>query len=468
MGIRHPAFRMAFRRLAMHGAGPSRRDVLRGSAGAAAGFAAPTLWLDPPAHGQSPNDRPGVAAIGVGWRGAEIGRQAARIGRVVASCDIHRMKAERFAGASKGKCEVYTDYRQVLDRKDVDVITCGTPDHWHVKIAIDAMKAGKDIYCEKPLTLTIDEGRLVCEAVKKYSRVVQVGTQQRSEFRQMFLKAAAFARSGRLGKTLKATVRTGDVPTGGPFQESDPPQDLNWDFYLGQAPIVPFCKERIASYPAGFRWWLEYAGGQVTDWGVHHLDIAMWALGGDAIGVVEVEGKGDFPKDVWKGVRPVDFLNGRAKLPPCYNVTPTYDCHMKLSNGNAIHFISDRAYTLTLEGEKGQIEVSRQKLLGEPIEAVERSEANRRWLDEEMAKVYRGMRLGSHMQNFFDCVKSRQLPISDVFNHIHSANAVHMANIAMLLGRKLVWDPAKGAFAGDDEANALIRREQRKGFEITV
>jgi myo-inositol 2-dehydrogenase/D-chiro-inositol 1-dehydrogenase len=445
----------------------SRRALMKASAGAAAGFASPIVWLNPPARGQSPNDRLGVAAIGVGGQGSMIGRVAATYGNLVACCDVHRGNAERFAAglALHRPCEIYADYRKVLERKDVDVITCGTPDHWHVKILVDAVKAGKDVYCEKPLTLTIEEGRLACEAVKKYNRIVQVGTQQRSGSRKMFLKAVAIARSGRLGRTLKATVRTGPALTGGPFQVTELPKALDWDFYLGQAPAVPFCNERIGFT---FRWWLEYSGGKVTDWGVHHLDIALWALGGEATGVVEVEGKGLFPRHVWNDIRPVDFLNGRAKLPPCYNVTPTYDCDLGLPNGNRIRLVSEDDYTVTIEGEKGALTVSRDDLTGTVVEAIEDSEADRAWLDGEVARLYRGMQPGSHMRNFFECAKSRRLPISDVFSHVHTANACHMANIAMLLSRTLRWDPATGAFAGDDEANSLIRRERRKGFEITV
>jgi predicted dehydrogenase len=449
----------------------TRRALLGGAAaGAAAGFAAPALWLNPPARGQSPNDRLGVAAIGLGGQGSWMSRQASRLGNMVACCDIRRAQAERFAASLGKPCEIYTDYRKVLERKDVDVINCATPDFWHVKIAVDAMKAGKDVYCEKPLTLTIDEGRLICEAVKKYGRVLQVGTQQRSEARQMFLKAVALARGGRLGKKLKARVQTGEAPTGGPFEVGEAPKDLDWDFYLGQTRLVPYCKERIGFT---FRWWLEYSGGQVTDWGAHHMDIALWALGGESTGVVEVEGKGAFPKEVWKDVKPVDVLAGRAALPPAYNVTPTYACEFKLPNGNTILFDSGKAYTVTIEGEGGQVVVSREKLTGAPVEAAEGSESDRAWLAGEVAKLYRGMRIGAqrmggHMQNFFDCVKSRQLPISDAFTHVHTANACHMANLAMLLGRKLTWDPAAGAFVGDDEANALRRREPRKGYEIVV
>jgi len=251
----------------------ARRDLLKGGVGFVAGMAIPHVWVSPFSWAESPNERLNVAAIGVGGRGSKIGEQAAQLGNMVACADVHRGNAENFAKPFEGRCQVYKDYREVLDRKDVQVVTIGTPDHWHTKIAIDAMKAGKDVYCEKPLTLTIEESKLICEAVRRSGRVFQVGTQQRSEFDSMFLKAIVMARSGRLGKKLKAISSVGQATSGGPFANAEPPEFLDWDFWLGQAPKVPFCENRIGW---NFRWWFEYSGGQVTDWGVHHTDIALW------------------------------------------------------------------------------------------------------------------------------------------------------------------------------------------------
>ena len=233
-----------------------------------------------------------MAAIGVGGRGTEIGNQAASLANVVACVNVKRGNAERFAGPLGGKCKVYTDYRKVLDRKDIQAITCATPDHWHTKIAIEAMRAGKDVYCEKPLTLTIAEGKLIAKVVRETGRVLQVGTQQRSEYEGAFLEAVAIVRSGRLGKKLKAIARVEKAKRGGPFPPQTTPADLNWDFWLGQAPDAPYTENRFRYQ---FRYWFEYSGGEVTDWGVHHTDIALWALGGEETGPVEVEGKGDFP-----------------------------------------------------------------------------------------------------------------------------------------------------------------------------
>jgi len=437
----------------------TRREMLRGAAGAA--VASPYLWTGALSQAQSANEKLNIAAIGVGGRGSGIGRQAAGLGNMVACADVHRKNAEKFASHFGGKCDIYGDYRKILDRKDVDAITCGTPDHWHTKIAIDAMRAGKDVYCEKPLTLTMDESRQICQAVKETGKVFQVGTQQRSEYGSMFLKAVAIARSGRLGKKLHAVSSVGGATTGGPHPSQDPPEYLDWDFWLGQAPRVDFCPQRIGW---DFRWWLEYSGGQVTDWGVHHTDIALWALGGEETGVVEAEGKGHFP-GLPNDVNIFEFLNGKVKIPPCFNVAGSFDCHLRLPNDNTIQLVS-KSNELIIEGEKGKIRVNRGSLTGKPVEVINNNPAEKEWLDAEVVKLYRGKKPGSHMRDFFECIKDRSLPISDVFTHANSVNTCHMANIAMLLKRKIRFDPAQYAFIGDEQANALMKRVQREPYRI--
>jgi len=341
-------------------------------------------------------------------------------------------------------------------------VTIGTPDHWHVKIAIEAMKAGKDVYCEKPLTLTIDEGRLVCDAVKATGRVFQVGTQQRSEYQRGFLEAVAIARGGRLGSKLKARASVGKGQSGGPFPAAEPPKTLDWDFWLGQAPEVAFSPERCFYT---FRWWFDYSGGNVTDWGVHHTDIAIWALGGEETGVAEVEGRGEFPLGR-ELVR--DYMLGKktlADLPNSYNVAQTFACDMKLPNGNTIRLDSGEN-DLFIEGEKGHLAVNRNGIRGKFVETLKADPEGKKWLDEEVAKLYRGKPIRGHMANFFDCIRDRSMPISDVWSHCNSMNACHMANIAMLLDRKIVWDAEKRQFVGDDEANQLISRKQRQPYTI--
>jgi predicted dehydrogenase len=436
----------------------TRRDFLKRSTGVvAAGVAAPFVWTGSHAGAASKNDRIGVAAIGVSTyvnrteekkmtpgRGSGIGYQASKLGDMVACCDVNRAHAERFRTRYGLKCDILGDYRKLLERKDVDAVTIGTPDHWHTAISIDAMKAGKDVYCEKPLTLTIDEGKLICKVAKETGRVFQVGTQQRSECKGLpFLKAVVIARSGRLGKLRGALVSIGTGTRGGPFQNTPPPKELDWDFWLGPAPKVPYCKERC---DFDFRWWLEYSGGQVTDWGVHHTDIAMWAMGLDHTGPEEIEGTGDYPR----------IENG-------YNTAVTFDCTMKFAGDQEIRLYSG-GNELIISGEKGRIRVNRGGLTGKPVEEL--TEKDHEWINEEIIKLCKGKTPGSHMRNFFECMRDRSLPISDVFTHHRSVSACHLANIAMRLGRKLRWDPAKEIFPDDDEANAMLSREQRKPYGI--
>ena len=429
----------------------NRRQFLKTSAGLAGTLAATPYFHTNhdlfAAQNQAKNDRLSVAAIGNGGRGSAVGHQAGRLGDMLACCDVDKNRAAGFAKKYGEKCKTYGDYRQVLDRKDIDLVTIGTPDHWHVKIAIEAMQSGKDVYCEKPLTLTIDEGKKICRVVKETGRVFQVGTQQRSEYGNKFIKAVAIARSGRLGKKLRAVSSVGGARSGGPFKSSDPPANFDWNMWLGQAPMTPYIKERTHYQ---FRWWLEYSGGQVTDWGVHHTDIAMWALGLGDTGPTTIEGTGKFNRQ-----------------PDCYNVAQTFDCTMDFANGHQIVLNSGRN-ELILEGEKGRIRVNRGSLTGKIVEDIAKDKSEQQKMDEEVRKLYRGRPLQGHMQDLFSCIKDRALPISDVFTHHRSVSVCHLANIAMLCGRKLTWDPQKEDFVGDEQASSMVSRKQREGFEINA
>ena len=393
----------------------------------------------------SANDKLGVGCIGLGGRGSAIARQALKLGAPVITCDVDKNRAEGFAKGAANNVPAVQDYRHVLENKDVDIVTIGTPDHWHSKIAIDAMRAGKDVYCEKPLTLTIDEGIKICDVVKETGRVFQVGTQQRSEYGGAFLQAVAICHLGWLGDNLQALSSVGTARQGGPFTPSDPPANLDWNMWLGQAPDTDYIKERTHYQ---FRWWLEYSGGQVTDWGVHHTDIAMWALGLHNTGPVSIEGKGTFDK-----------------RPNCYNVAHTFDATMKFKNGSSINLTSGKN-ELIIEGSKGKLRVNRGGITGQIVDQLKADKSLQEQLNAKIEEVYRG-KVTPHMVNFFNCVKSRELPISDVFTHHRSVSVCHLANIAMQLDRKLEFDPDSQKFRGDDEANAMISRKQRKGFEIS-
>ena len=443
----------------------TRRQFLAQTTGAATStLFVPYFLSSSSANAADGGDDLNVAAIGVGGRGSTIGHQAGELGNMVACADVDRQNAEKFATPYEGKCEIHEDYRHILDRKDIDVITCGTPDHWHTKIITHAMRAGKDVYCEKPLTLTIDESRQINQITRETGRVVQVGTQQRSEFKKAFLKAVAIARGGHLGDKLHAISSVGPAEVGGPFETQPPPEHLNFDFWLGQSPKVEYCPERVHF---NFRWFFEYSGGQVTDWGVHHTDIALWALGGEETGIVAAQGSGVFPGLPYT-VNIVDYLNGHAHLPNGYNVAHEFDCDLTLANGNTIKLISG-TNELIISGDKGRIRVNRGGLTGKSVEEITGDPESNQKLDEEVQKLYRGMPIPDvHMANFFHCVKTREMPISDVWSHSHAVNACHIANIAMLLKRQLTFDSQKNEFVDDDEANLFIRREQRSPWQIDV
>ena len=433
----------------------TRRKFVQSSV-AAAGVA--PLFLKQSLGQGSANDRLNVASIGTSiytdrytgkgdhpGRGAVVGHQAAELGNMVAVADVNLKAGRFFAERYQGKCQLYQDYRKLLERKDIDVVTIGTPDHWHTKVAIDAMRAGKDVYCEKPMTLTIREGQQLIKVMEETKKIVQVGTQQRTEFDQAFLKAIAIARSGRLGGRVDALVSVETAKRGGPFNNIDVPKELDWNMWLGQTPAVPYCKER---HDYDFRWWLEYSGGQVTDWGVHHMDIAIWAMGVENTGPVEIEGAGSFG----------EIANG-------YNVAHRFHCFYRYATGQSIRLFSG-ANELILSGSEDRIRVNRGGLKGRIIEQMTKAESDK--LDEDVFKLYGNKKPTTHMANFFDSVKSRSQPISDVYSHHRCASNCHMANIAMKVGRRLQWDPKKEEFLNDDEANAMRTRVQREEFKIEV
>jgi predicted dehydrogenase len=445
----------------------SRREFIKSTAVSAGALAAPLWWRS--ASGQeAANDRLTLGAIGTGvytnrytgrgdhpGRGMTIALQAATLGDMVAVADVNLPHARFFQERLGKKLEICQDYRRLLDRQDIEAVTIGTPDHWHVKVAIDALRAGKHVYCEKPLSLTVDEGKQLLKVAEETGKVVQVGTQQRSEFARRFLKAIVIARSGRLGDKLHALVSVGRGEKGGPFENSDPPSELDWDMWLGQTPKVPYCKQRC---DYDFRWWLAYSGGQVTDWGVHHMDIALWALGLENTGPVSIEGKGAYPK----------VANG-------FDVAVDFDCNLTFADGQVCRLTSG-TNELIITGEKGRIRVNRGGLSGRPVEELTPADEDR--INDEIVKLCHGKdpsgedgtdeKAGAHMHNFFDCIKDGGRTISDPWTHHRSVSACHLANIAMILGRRVEFDPVREDFIGDGEASAMLKREQRPEYSIYV
>jgi predicted dehydrogenase len=403
------------------------------------------------------NERPRLALIGAGGQGSGDAVGASRFGDFLAVCDVDKSHAEQARGSNrigKGKADIYEDYRKVLDRNDIDAVIIGTPDHWHTKICIDAMKAGKDIYCEKPLTLTIDEGKQLGKVAKETKRVVQVGTQQRSDHNRVFLLAVAMVRSGRIGKIRKVTAAIGGGPSGGPFPKEQPPEDLNWDMWIGQAPKVDYIKQRCHGE---FRWWYEYSGGKLTDWGAHHVDIGQWGIGMEDSGPTTIE--------VTKGVLPVEFKQGWPTTDDRYNTPTDFIVKATFPNDVEMEIRHDTENGVTFQGTNGRIFVTRDRidLAGAAVDAL--------WKDlvpeSTLVELRKGKKVDGHMANFFECMKDRSVPVADVWTHHRALTTCHLANIAMRLGnRKLTWDPAKEEIVGDSEANSWLTRPQRAGYEI--
>ena len=447
--------------------GISRRKLLQQSTAATATLAAGLAFGAEPSAKPQPattaattqaNGKPNLAVIGCGgigkWHGGYIGKYV----NIVALADVDanhlREYNEKFAG---GKAFTSGDYRKVLERKDVDAVLVSTPDHWHTKITADALRAGKDVYCEKPLTLTLDEGRFLCRVTRQTGRILQVGTQQRTEDR--FKQVIAIAQSGRLGTIRHVTVVIGPTPTAPEWkQEMQPPKELNWDMWLGQAPLVDYEKRRCHDT---FRWWYEYSGGRMTDWGAHHVDIAQAAVAPDLPGPTTISpAKVKFP---------VPYSHGWPQDRYNFNTAAEFEVTCQFANGVEM-LIADKvdrfpdSNGIIVMGDAGSIFMNREKQFGAALDELKdnplpatlfKPTPNATPIPHE-----------AHFVNFIDCIKTRNKPNSDVFEHTRTLATCHLANIAMRLGRKLQWDPAAQKIVGDDEANAFQVREQRKGYEV--
>ncbi|MGQ0634219.1 MAG: Gfo/Idh/MocA family oxidoreductase [Planctomycetaceae bacterium] len=463
----------------------TRRDFLKNSSLAAlAGATLPYGWVSRAAFSfNAAVERPVVGCIGTGDRWHGVGPQAMKFGDVAAVCDVdvyHVRAAENVARKNQGKSgatvRMYEDYRKLLERKDIDVVTIVTCDHWHTKIAIEAMQAGKDVYCEKPLTLTIEEGKQIIRALGQTKRVFQVGTQQRSEMGndqipQFFLTAVALVRAGRIGKVQKVTCGINPAPTSEAIPAADVPPGLNWDMWLGQAPRVDFRSGKFgnqAAYPESrlhyeFRWWYEYSGGKMTDWGAHHVDIAQWAIGMENSGPVSVQGTAEHP---------CPMKDGYPTLDDRYNVATKFNVTCQFPNGVEMLITSEGDNGILFEGTEGRLFVNRGKITGKPAEDLKDNPLP----EGALVQLYKGKDPGetreknamAHMRNFFECIKDRTQPISDVYTHHRAMTTCHLANIAIRLDRRIEWDPEQQQIVGDRQAQSFQAREQRKGYEIVV
>lgn len=438
----------------------SRRSFVTRCATVAAATGLP-LWFverelaaqEAPKVVRSPNDRPGIALVGCGGMGRGDAQNASRFGDILAVCDVDQSRVDETAkqftkgGRSPAK---FTDFRKALERDDVHIVLQATPDHWHTLVNLAAIHAKKDVYGEKPMTLTIDEGKHLVKAVRDRAAVFQTGTQQRSD--KKFRLACELVRNGRIGKLKQVNVF---VPAGlreGPFTNVPVPAGLNWDFWQGQTPRVDYLSQRCH---VNFRWWWEYSGGPVTDWGAHHNDIARWAIGLE--GPTEIEGRALTQPIPGGYTTPSEFeatLTWANGVKQVVKTTPDDTPY-----GGVIKQDGQRN-GLKFEGTDGWIWVNRADLNASKDDII------------ETPLPYNATRLevsNDHMGNFFDCVRTRKNPIAPVEAGHRSAVVGHLIVIAIRTGKKYQWDPAREEFVGEHakEGNAQLAREMRKPFDYS-
>ena len=450
---------------------PRRRFLTHVARGVAAtGAAAIVRPASRVVGGQSANDRPILATIGLRNQGWTITDKSFSFADFAAFADVDSgvlgANVEKAAAKQTKRPDAYKDYRKILDRKDIDAVMIATPDHWHTKIAVEAMRAGKDVYCEKPLTLTIAEGKLIEKVVKETGRVFQVGTMQRTEADKRFLQAVALVKNGRIGTVRKVTCGIDRMEPSPVIPVVPVPQNLDWDFWLGPAPKVEYraLPELREGYGGGvplysnchysFRNWHEYSGGKVTDWGAHHVDIACWALGAGDTGPSRVK-----PVEF---TLPVPYKDGYPLVQDQYNAATRFTIQVDMPNDVEMIITSDGDNGILFEGTEGRFFVNRGKITGKPVENL----ADNPLPDGAIEEVYGGKVSENHTANFIECMKSRRQPISDVWSHNRMLEICHLANIAMRLNRELHWDPKTREIVGDAQANAFLSRESRKGYEI--
>jgi len=429
--------------------GITRRRLLSSAAAAvAAPYIVPATSLGA-AGKAAPSERIGVAVLGVGSRGS--GHLRTMLGRsdaqVLAACDANQPKADKLAkqvdaryGAQAGRpgwkgCGSTSDFREVLARPDVDAVFIAAPENWHAVMAAMAVQAGKDVYCEKALSLTVAEGRQLCQAVRRYGKVLQVGTQQRSDRR--FRHACELAINGYLGKLRRVEV---GVPGGRALPVAKPtpvPAGLDYDLWLGPAPHTPHNDLKCT-----FNWYFmsDYCAGWIQSWGVHHCDIALWGAPSLLASPLEVSGSAVFPHD------------GAA------DTSITWNVEFRAADGTEMGFADNKRYGQGVKfiGDKGWVHVRRGRILSEPASLIqaEIKPTERRLYDSR-----------DHHGNFIECIRTRRDPAAAVENG-HAATTLSLiADIATRTGRKLKWDWRSETF-GDDDANRYLARAMRSPWAL--
>ncbi len=426
----------------------TRRDFVKTTAAAtvAGAIAAPMII---PSSAWGANDRITLGFIGVGKQnGMHLNRMSGgRDTQVVAVCEVDRTRREHAKKVVEDKakklgrknfkgCDTYIDYHKVIDRKDIDALFIATPDHWHAILIIEACKAGKDVYCEKPLTLTIHEAKQVKDAVRKYKRVLQTGSQQRSEGN--FRYACELVQNGRIGRIKEVIVDVGGPSRPCDLKEETMEPGLEWNQWLGPAPKRVYnsvlSPRGVHGHYPNWRNYIEYSGGMMTDWGAHHFDIAQWGIGMDGSGPSEI-------------IPPADPKKGRG-VRYLYPKTPV---------GDNVTILHGKSGGVLFKGEKGEILVNRGKLKSTPGEIIKEP------ITDSEIHLYKSP---GHHKDFLNCMRNRKDPICNVDVGAGSVTVCHLGNLAYWHGRKLKWDPKKWEFPGDSEANKWRDRDRRDGFKL--
>ncbi len=439
----------------MHTRNLTRRSFLKASGAAA--LAAPTIVPSFVLGKEAPSENITIGFIGTGNNGTNwIPRFLgdARV-RVVAVCDVNREGGGYWSGTVRGReparrlvnefykdegCAAYEDFREVIGRDDIDCIYIGTPDHWHAHIAVAAAKAGKDIYGQKPLSLNIAAGRAMCDAVARHNVVWQTGSQQRSD--RNFRRVCELVRNGRIGKLH--TVRCG-LPGGIPdygktaklTETTVVPDGFNYDMWLGPAPEEPYCPARVG---VNFRWVYDYSGGQLTDWGGHHPDIAQWGMDTEHTGPVAIKN-----------------ARGRFASGPIYNTATEYYFECVYENGVTLIISNRERGGVTFEGTDGWVWANRGRHKASSKEILESK------IGPEEIHLYAS---DNHVKNFVDCVVSRETTVAPVETGHRSISLAHLGNIALRTGRDLRWDPKTERIIDDAAASALLSREHRGEWSL--
>ncbi|MFN3324661.1 MAG: Gfo/Idh/MocA family protein [Bryobacteraceae bacterium] len=401
------------------------------------------------------NDRISTAFIGIGRMGQGNMRAALLQENLVISavCDVYEPNLQKGVEESKGQARAVRDFREILADKSIDVVCISTPDHWHAYMTVEACKAGKDVYVEKPISVTIEEGQKMVQAARKYSRVVQAGTQQRSGIH--FQKACELVKSGKLGKI--SFVRTWNVTLAdeagiGNPPDGEPPSELNWDMWLGPAPRRTFNPNRFGVDPKAFshfRWFWDYAGGMMSDWGVHLLDIVQMAFDeAQPVAATALGGK--------------YHLKDNRETPDTLLVTYEYPGFVAVyenRNGSSVGAPMNAGYGILFQGSRGSLFVDRSRYVVIPEPKVKD-------LEPEEMKAQNNMNR-DHWKNFIQCVQTRQRPHSDIEICHKSTTTCHLGNIALRARSRVDWDAQRETILQND-ARKLMYREYRKPWKLTV